>query len=231
MKRLERVGRGMAEVVLLVVGILLAFWIDASWERHQLRQVEASLMEAVDQEVTENQEYLDSFLAIVDRGRAAHDRFMRASPEELMKMHDDSVGPQLLALSAPFTYDPSLAATSTLLETSPLGSVSGLEIRMLLGRWVRGIEDSREEGAIVNELGHETIRRVVEQVVADNKGYLPAGDSLFDAVGPSGLAQLRADEGFVAAHLGFWTFQSVYASEIRSAGQVLDSLALIFDKR
>ena len=230
MKRLQPTRRSIAEVALLVAGILLAFWIDAWWERRQQREVEASLVEAVQREIGDNRENLDRILATLDRGRDLHDRFMRASPEELMNLHHDSVGPQLLAMSAPFTFDPSFAAASALLQTPPLDSEVNLEVRMLLGRWMRGIEDSREEGAIANELGRSVMRRVIEHAVEHNGPYLPAVD-FFGAVGPSGLAQLRTDEGFVAASLDFWTWQSVYSDEIRAAGQVLDSLATVLEER
>jgi len=74
------------------------------------------------------------------------------------------------------------------------------------------------------------MRRVINHAVEHNGPYLPAVD-FFGAVGPTDLAQLRTDEGFVAAGLDFWTWQSIYSDEIRAAGQVLDSLAAVLGQR
>lgn len=220
-----------AEVLLLVVGILLAFSIDAWWEHRQQRQVETSLIDAVAQEVADNRTSLQDILDQLERGSQGHDRFLQATPEELATVQADSIPEWLAALTIPWTYDPSLAAAAALLQTPPLDSGVDLDVRMLLGRWVRGIEDSREEGAVAMDLGRAAMSRLAEYVAANDGQRLRSGIGPSFYLSPADLARLRTDRAFVAVTMDFRMWQGVYGLEIQAAGSVLDSLAVLLDAR
>lgn len=212
--------RGIAEFLLLVLGILLAFWIDAWWEGSQQAKVEARLLDAVAQEVAENRASLEEFLSDRETDRRHHQVFVGMDSGELAALDADSAGSMARSLVVPWTYDPVTGATSALLQTPPLDSAVDPKVRMLLGRWVRGIEDSREEGAFAFELANIAIVRLIE---VSGEHFVVSGS--LSATRPLDLAALRDDEAFVVAVSRFRLLQNVYDSEIQRVGAILDSLA------
>ena len=80
----------MAEAVLILGSILVAFWIDAWWENRQALQLESDALSAVLVEVDENLRKLDRIQSRTELQLDAVDRFLRAAPDELRSLAPDT---------------------------------------------------------------------------------------------------------------------------------------------
>lgn len=231
-------SRWLAEGLVIVFSVLLAFWIDAWWDGVQAGRHEAAVVESVRDELERNRPYARGFVA----GGSAHidriERFLESTPDELRRTPDDSVHPLVEAMWLPPTFDPDMAAVTLLLETPPRGSEESLRIHRLVGLWRNQLEDAREEGSDLRE--HAS---VVVDYLAARTASLPrpprsapiAGwvwgqqnrtwiSNAIEQSGPVILARLRADDAFVAALARKIHDQRRYVFEIARAAERLDSV-------
>lgn len=226
----HRTTRFLSEAAVIVVSILLAFWIDAWWGDRQARMTEVTVLESVREEAEENRLDLDRLLR---RNGAQLDRidgFLGSTPDELRSLPPDSVAPWISAIVVTWTYDGDDSAAGFFLGSSAPVTQHAREVRIVLARWVRILDDMEEEKATVWGLGTDLAGRLALYTTAaarDGQGLLY---DVAGRLGPGLLAQLRRDDEFVAATLNKSHYQNVYLRELTQASAVLDSLrALLRD--
>lgn len=217
------------EGAIIVVSILLAFAIDAWWDRRQARVAETTVLESIRQEVEQNRRDLDLMLLRNETQLDRVDRFLGSSPEELRTLPQDSVAPWVLALVVTWTYDADDSAAGLFLGSSAPVTPRARDVRGVLARWIRIVDDLEEEKETVWELGAASAGQLASYLtsVADE------GQSRLHEVaaraGPELLARLRKDEQFVAGILNKAHYQTVYVLELVEASAVLDSLGATID--
>ncbi len=128
-----RVRESLREVVVVSLGILIAFWIDASWDGRQERAETDRLMSAVADELVLN-------ASALERSSARHGVAAQAGLQilNLTGPEADSVAAAAaVSLVANFWVSPrtdlSERALTTALESGRLGSISAVELREDLG--------------------------------------------------------------------------------------------------
>jgi hypothetical protein len=216
--------RFATEGAVIVVSILLAFWIDAWWDSSQARRTEATVIESIREEAEGNRRELDVLLARNDTQLARIDMFLRAGEDHLRALPQDSVFPWLAAMVITWTFDGDDSAAGLFLDSSTPVTPHAREVRGVLARWVRIGEDLEEEKNTLWDLGADLAGRLAVHVaptVPDGLGLL---HEVAARLGPDLLAELRVDEGYVAALLNKAHYQSVYAEELSDASAALDSL-------
>jgi hypothetical protein len=222
----SRWSKALLEAAVIVGSILLAFWIDAWWEHRQELAVEASLIQAVAGELGVNRLRLSDRIEGMERDSRRHDLFMRSTPPELRELHVDSVRPWAASLYTPRTFDAGTVAAGALLETPPVDSETSLEVRLLLGRWLRSLEDAREEAAQLFRFMEPLALRVAELAVpvgAEGLGPVPR---LLSHAGTGALVTLRSDTAFVAQGVRFAEARAAYLDDLRAAAVLLDSASV-----
>lgn len=224
MSHSRRTTRFASEAVVIVVSILLAFWIDAWWDNRQARMTEMMVLESIREEAEENRLELDRLLRRSGTQFDRIDSFLGLTPDELRSLPQDSVAPWISAMVVTWTYDGDDSAAGLFLGSSAPVTQHAREVRIVLARWVRILEDMEEEKATVWELGFDLASRLAlhaTTVAHDGQGllYQVAG-----RLGPGLLAQLRRDDEFIAAALNKSHYQNVYVRELTEASAVLDSL-------
>ena len=229
--------RWAVEGLVILVSILLAFWIDAWWDGVQARHHEAVVVEAARQELETNREirrFVDGSSAITDR----IERFLNATVEEVRATPADSVELLVEALWLPPTYDPPMAAVTVLLETPPLPTEESLHTHRLVSAWTQRLEDAKEEAGDLRSSSSRVVDLLVARAASLPRPprFTPPSDwsgvqqnrtfvtSAIEQAGPEGLAQLRADDAFVAALARKLHDQKRYITEIARAARRLDSI-------
>lgn len=224
MSQSRRTTRLASEGAVIVVSILLAFWIDAWWDNRQARMTEATVLESIREEAEENRLELDRLLGRNGTQLARIDGFLGMTPEELRSLPQDSVAPWISAMVVTWTYDGDDSAAGLFLGSAAPVTQHAREVRIVLARWVRILEDLEEEKATVWGLGTDLAGRLAlytTAVARDGQGLLYEVAGRF---GPELLARLRRDDEFVAAALNLFHYQNVYIRELTQASAVLDSL-------
>jgi len=223
--------RGVAEAVLILASILIAFWIDASWEDRQAADLEFEALSAVRVEVEDNIQRLEQTKSVNERYLEDVDRFLRATPDELRSLPLDAVRSWIGSLMRPAGFDADRAAASVLatLPMSPSGESA--EARRLVSRLQSQLRRTeRVEQGVVNV--YATVR---EQLTHYASRSAPMGredvPSMVAQVGPDVLAQLRMDNEFVSAVIEKSHVQFIYLRTLDQVTQILDSLAVLLNER
>jgi len=216
--------RFATEAAVIVVSILLAFWIDAWWDHRQARMTEVTVLEAIREEAEQNRLALDRMLRRHEVQLVRTDGFLGLTPGELRSLPQDSVTPWISAMVVTWTYDGDDSAAGLLLGSAGPITQHAREVRIVLARWVRILDDMEEEKATVWELGNELAGRLAlytTEAANGGQGFLY---EVAAPLGPGLLSQLREDDQFVAALLNKSHYQNVYVRELTEASAVLDSL-------
>lgn len=136
------------EGITIVASILLAFWIDASWDRFTAAREEADSLEAL----------RDDFSATVTelrRARGVHERRLEAV-ESLLALSPGAAGTSVDSIRMLLdgtlmttTIDPPTAALQSLVATGGLSLVENRQLRADLARWNGLLEDHRGTQAVL----------------------------------------------------------------------------------
>lgn len=224
MAQTRRNIRFASEAAVIVISILLAFWIDAWWDNRQARKTEVTVLESIQREVEENRLELDRLLGLNRTQFGRIDGFLGSTPDELRSLPQDSVASWISAIVVTWTYDSDDSAAGLFLGSSAPVTQHARDVRSVLARWVRIVEDMEEEKETVWELGTALASHLALYTTAvahDGRGLLY---EVAGRLGPGLLAQLRSDDEFVAAVMNKSHYQSVYVRELTQASAVLDSL-------
>lgn len=143
--------RLLAEGSAIVVSILLAFAIDASWDKRQERGRELEALLALRTEFEENRRKADE---VMDAHRAAEDRIARLltmSEPEILGLEQDSLVVFVGSLAAPYSFDPVRGTVDALIGAGELDLLQEAELRQALTAFLNATEDAEEDAAFMGE--------------------------------------------------------------------------------
>ena len=129
----------------IVLSILLAFAIDASWEARSEHQQEEALMEGLRQEFAVNLEGLDRMVAEFHRQDSLLARFFDMPTPATEEEARREVGRFTLALLWADDFDPSMASLEMILSAGRLDLIFESELGALLWTWKRQFEDTQDD--------------------------------------------------------------------------------------
>lgn len=230
MSQSRRTMRLASEAAVIVVSILLAFWIDAWWGHRQARMTEVTVLEAIREEAEQNRFALDRMLRRNEVQLIRTDGFLGMTPGELRSLPQDSVTPWISAMVVTWTYDGDDSAAGLLLGSAGPITQHAREVRIVLARWVRILDDMEEEKATVWGLGTDLAGRLALYTTEAANGGQGLLYEVAAPLGPGLLAQLRGDDQFVAALLNKSHYQNVYVRELTQASALLDSLRALVQR-
>ena len=129
----------------IVLSILLAFAIDASWDERQERLEERGILEALQRDFLRNQQALIQVVALHEVHEERVSRLGRMSREGVLALSPDSVGAFVASLAAPATFDPERGTVDALIGAGKLGLLRDPNLREALTRFLNAMEDARED--------------------------------------------------------------------------------------
>ena len=239
MRSSNRSWRAIAEGVFVLAGILLAFWIDASWEGRQDAELQRALASAVLAEAVQNRAHITEQLDDARRFQSTVDAFFEIVPGSVSESSDTV--PALRCSSNPSsaclfrhlmqvrTVSPSLGATQAFAE-SPLDAREALVARSLLNRWIQALADVERFAEPLEASGHEVGRLMQPYALR----YIDSGrDDVPVMVARGGwdaAVTLRADTTFGAAVLNKAFFQDIYIFQAEQSLPLLDSLIVALEE-
>lgn len=213
----------------IIVSILLAFGIDAAWDRHVERQEEAEILADLGSEISRNLRALDGTLASHQRVLEGAARLVATPSSELRTMPAAELRPFFYALMSRVSFTPVDGTLESALSSGKLHRIRNDAIRNDIVTWRGLVEDTEEE---VFELRQAT-RDLVEY--ARGKGLMAAGQQfvdrglgevvLADGLEPGDvLAALASDQAFIDLVLwkadGHWE----YVNELRNVRDLLSGI-------
>lgn len=135
----------IGEIILVVIGILLALQIsewNTSFKRHQ---AESQLLHDIHQEFLENKAQLELVKTNHLIPYEATEQLLKLLPHDIVKIEIDSVVALLDRTFNNWTFNPHQSTINTLINTSSFDLISNLELRKLLQSWPDLFLDYTEE--------------------------------------------------------------------------------------
>lgn len=160
MIRKVKIGKYLAEGILIVVSILLAFSIEAWWEFRKVSTEEKKLLQNLHADFTQNRQLLD--VAIT------HHEGTMTNCQELMDMihprqsNKGVMVPDSLLFRALLwhTYDPVVGTLNSAISSGRISLIQSDELRTELAIWEDLVRDMKES----EEVDYEIMTKVNEEV-------------------------------------------------------------------
>lgn len=161
-------GRLLAEGVVVVASILIAFALDAWWDDKQLEKEMAEDLAIVEFELAENLRLVDLTIDIMERVAATSDEIVAT-----LKAHPDDTSVEI-AGSALFwgifaspTLDPSFGGIDTWIAAGRLAGIQSIELRQRLAS-IRGkVSDVTEEQYVARDMLIREIYPLIRNEIGD----------------------------------------------------------------
>jgi hypothetical protein len=221
--------RVTVEGAVIVVSILLAFGIDAAWDRHVERREEAEILADLSVEVSQNLQTLTRLTALHQRVIDDAGRLVAMSSSELLAMPTAEVRPFFFVLISRVSFTPVDGTLESALSSGRLNRIQNDSVRNGLVEWRGLAEDTGEE---VVEL-----RQATRDILAHTrgKGLMGVGSQfvdrgiddvlLFEGREPGEvLADLVSDPAFI--DLVIWKADShwEYLNELKDLRDLLQRI-------
>lgn len=137
------------EAAAIVFSILAAFAIDAGWDEWQDRKEEAELLAALRVEFETNldlvEEVFDAHTSYVADTRITS----RLTSADYDTMSVDTAARLVLSLANPWTFDPALGTTETLINSGQIALIRDREVAEMLTTFMNYVDDADEDAAYV----------------------------------------------------------------------------------
>tara|TARA_R110001632_G_scaffold38339_1_gene96465 strand:+ start:191 stop:928 length:738 start_codon:yes stop_codon:yes gene_type:complete len=135
----------IGEIILVVVGILIALSINNWNSKHQLKQQEQLVLKELNNEFKSNKILLDTAVFYHQRNFNSAQWIHNKLPIILKTIDIDSLSYHLFYMGWTFTYDPYTGVTNNVLNNASLELISDDELRQLLVSWNDILTDYQEE--------------------------------------------------------------------------------------
>ena len=210
----------MAEIIVVVVGVIIALATNAWWEDRQTDALESEVLGAVRSELAANRVELADILAITDDCLDRTDRFLRAAPSSFRTVPDDSVFYWASALGCRRTFEPATDAAQALGTAPGFDSVLDLRVRRAVAAWITALSDAAEESETMYQYG-DAVYQVLSGYVAEapeaGLDAFPTLPRLVARGGADRLVELRRDTELLRRVVLRAHYQQAYRQELQEA--------------
>jgi hypothetical protein len=223
--RRDRVATRMVEGITIVISILLAFAIDAGWDRYQENARASQALVGLRGDFEVNRARMDDLLD-VHRARAdAHEWFQRASPDDILALPPDSATTIYRLLYTASTFDGVRAQADALVGAGDLGLITDPALRRNVTAFLRATDDLAEDAARVNETGLAFLEATMAHGGPWNSGPGTHGAaSSLSTISVEELRNLRADPVVQGIARLSHHVSTVYLVEIQELSAIIDSV-------
>lgn len=134
---------------MIVASILLAFGIDAWWDRHLDRAEEREILAALETEFTRNVDLLDRVIEFHTTNRELLEEGRAATADEVRLLPQVEISRWMLGMCNPWTFDAVLGTTDALIGSGKLDILRSRELRESLTAFVNLFDDAAEDAAYI----------------------------------------------------------------------------------
>jgi len=135
----------IGEIVLVVIGILLALQISEWNTNYKRHKEEVQLLKDIHKEFLENKEQLKLVKSYHVMTYKATETLLNMLPIDLSKIKIDSLVSLLDKIYYNWTFNPQMSTINTLINTSSFDLISNVELRKLLQNWTDLYLDYNED--------------------------------------------------------------------------------------
>ncbi len=149
--------RLVAESVVVVLSILLAFSIDAWWDSRNLREREQELMQGLRTEFRAARADLEARLTLAQRMASGTAQFLDVVPSVAGPTSVTVPDSIVIALLGGPTYDPATNTLDAAVSSGEIDLLGDAQLRAELANWRRVLADTREDELVVRQTTHDQV--------------------------------------------------------------------------
>ena len=135
----------IGEIILVMIGILLALQVNNWNQQRMAAQKEQLLLEALHDEFVENKTQLEKVIASHELAMASTQYVIAQFPIDPKKINLDTFYEKKNDWARSYTFNPSQGVIRSLVNTSSFELISNTELRRLLVSWEDVLADYKEE--------------------------------------------------------------------------------------
>lgn len=135
----------IGEIVLVVIGILIALQINNWNENRKDLAKEKAILKAIHNEFIQNRTQLDSALYYHKKSLKYTNKLVSMFPINVKKVNLDSVSKYAFSTLSQFTYNPSQGSIKAIISTSTFDLIQNDSLRTLLISWPDLVSDFTED--------------------------------------------------------------------------------------
>ncbi|MGI9627883.1 MAG: hypothetical protein ACR2QM_13685 [Longimicrobiales bacterium] len=153
--------RLIAEGVVIVCSILLAFAIDAGWAARQLRVEEREALAALEAEFTSNLQQINAVIQMHTAWLEFVRMLVELPEEHITALPQETVSEIMLATANPTTFDPVLGTTTSLVQAGKLGVLQDARLREALSTFENFVADAEHDAELLFALAPDVWRALI----------------------------------------------------------------------
>lgn len=205
LRRLElrqRSGRyflyAIGEIVLIMVGILLALQVNAWWDNRMAREEEQDILLALQDEFLANKNELNHILNVFDVKESHFARLQKLSEDQILTLNNQEIDQLMVSLTSRRTFDPIRGTVDALISAGRLDLIRNLELQRAITSFQRTFEEAEEETAYIQDfylkLKYAMIRHGGPWANIYHSGRPTGTESFLKQATAQTLISIRADE-------------------------------------
>ena len=135
----------IGEIVLVMIGILLALQVN-NWNSNRIeKKKEANYIENINKQFQLNRAQLDSVTLNHQKVYSNATKIINLMPIDIKTVNKDSLSFYITGTFYSYTFNPQQSTVNSLTNTSSFEIISNLELRELLQKWEELVKDYQEE--------------------------------------------------------------------------------------
>lgn len=135
----------IGELILVVLGILIAFQLENLREEHQKRQSEKEIIKQIHADFIYNEEQFLKTTAGHQNVKNSVDWILKELPLKESKQPRDSIKKYLAGTFLAITFDPAQTSIESLINNPTFDLITNDSLRFYINRWKDVVEDYNEE--------------------------------------------------------------------------------------
>ncbi|MFC4720863.1 DUF6090 family protein [Geojedonia litorea] len=148
----------IGEIVLVVIGILIALQIN-NWNNHRIERLNENLiLKELHKEFISNKKQFDTVVFYHKKAFGSTIYIKERLPLNLKQINLDSLAYHLFYMGWTYTFNPSKGVTNALMNSSTFNVISNDELRQLLISWDDVVTDYQEEEILARNNYHNQLK-------------------------------------------------------------------------
>lgn len=161
----------IGEIILVMIGILLALQV-SNWNQQRIAaQKEQLLLEALHDEFVDNKAQFEKVIASHELAMASTQYVIAQFPIDPKKINLKTFRKKMQGWAATYTFNPSQGVIRSLVNTSSFELISNKELRRLLVSWEDVLADYQEEEDLAKKDNYEVLFTEMSQFTGWKHDY------------------------------------------------------------
>ncbi len=218
----------VGEIVLVVIGILIALSVNTFNEKKKDRELEAFTLHSLYDELSANEKELQKTMEYHHRSTQALATLMTINSENYASYPKGALDSILGEAQWAWTFNPKMGVIKSIIATGQIRNIQNEELRMFITSFEDMVDDGREESAMNNKLIVEQFMPLVNRYVGEGSRGRYLGFDLKESRFEPRYGELFSNREFesLVAYMFLWR-EDQRSEEVEAYANILSGLRIL----